>query len=403
MPPVKSKDAGRPVGLFLFLTALMTACSAAAIQKWPTPWNFVFFSGVYIIVAVLIYSFKGRAGQRFISYRWAAVVSFLLVLAGLNVAFSATPFGSLKSMVLFFITGPLIWWVSNQLFVDENSRKKLFKFFTLLLFLGFFYGLWELFTYKRLYLFNNNSIAAGSVILLLMVGPLVWCLKSETTRRWIPLSALGLGMTLIVLAGKRGALLGCIIMIAALALVLWSRRSVYIIIGLISLVFIGYQQRDRLPRDINRHFLNSISSQQRLENYSYAYYLFWEKPFIGYGLHAPIHGYLAGYRAKHEQANYGQYINELRGFDNIFVTGFVMVGSLFTLTYMAMTFAFIYRFLHPHRSWSKTPFLILLPLLAFLIQSLTYDSLLFPQVNWLFHAALGGLNGGFENGSFKPE
>jgi hypothetical protein len=67
-----------------------------------------------------------------------------------------------------------------------------------------------------------------------------------------------------------------------------------------------------------------------------------------------------------------------------------------TLAYLGLIFYIIGQYCrqtHPFARVNPAEFLRLLPLLGFALQSLTYDSLMFPQINWLFHVQLGILAG----------
>jgi hypothetical protein len=80
----------------------------------------------------------------------------------------------------------------------------------------------------------------------------------------------------------------------------------------------------------------------------------------------------------------------------MFITAFVELGTLMTLAYLGLISYVIVNYWQNMRSFSpnhKAPFIPLLPLIGLAIHSLTYDSLIFPQINWLFHVQLGILAG----------
>ena len=177
----------------------------------------------------------------------------------------------------------------------------------------------------------------------------------------------------------------------------YIRGSVYVItLLLISIVglFIGWQYYRALDKKIPYH--NSIL--HRLELYPFALHVYKKHPFFGTGLRAFSHDiYLKDYQVHNQSLDsFSVTVNKLQTFDNMALTGFVELGSIMTICYLGLIFYIIFRYCRNTQPFSlnhKKEFVLLLPLLGLAIHSMTYDSLIFPQINWLFHVQLGILAG----------
>ena len=95
-------------------------------------------------------------------------------------------------------------------------------------------------------------------------------------------------------------------------------------------------------------------------------------------------------------SEFPQAVATLQTFDNMLLTAFVELGSLMTLLYLGLIMVIVIRYCR--KLWSSPePSLLgwyrVLVLFGFAIHSLSYDSLLFPSVNWLFHVQLGIMAG----------
>ena len=119
---------------------------------------------------------------------------------------------------------------------------------------------------------------------------------------------------------------------------------------------------------------------------------------MGIGLRAFNHeNYLADYQ-QHNKAlgDFPQQIVTLQTFDNTLLTGLVEFGTVMTLFYLALVTLILVKYCRSLRSSpesSPLDWYRVLVLLGFAIHSLTYDSLLVPPVNWLFHVQMGIMAG----------
>ena len=78
------------------------------------------------------------------------------------------------------------------------------------------------------------------------------------------------------------------------------------------------------------------------------------------------------------------------------LTGLVELGTVMTLFYLALVIVILVKYCRSWRSFpesSPLDWYRVLVLLGFAIHSLSYDSLLVPPVNWLFHVQVGIMAG----------
>lgn len=115
---------------------------------------------------------------------------------------------------------------------------------------------------------------------------------------------------------------------------------------------------------------------------------------MGIGLRALTHAkYLETYNQNNEQLiSFDYSVRKLQTFDNMLITSFVELGTLMTIAYLwliILIFSKYYRRLRSGQPYPAEEIYRILIMLGFAIHSMTYDSLLFPPINWLFHVNLG--------------
>ena len=119
---------------------------------------------------------------------------------------------------------------------------------------------------------------------------------------------------------------------------------------------------------------------------------------MGIGLRSFTHErYLSDYHLHNQELHeFPRAVASLQTLDNLFLTGFVELGTVMTLFYLALVILILVKYCRRLRSFpesSPLDWYRVLILLGFAIHSLTYDSLLVPPVNWLFHVQMGILAG----------
>ena len=160
-----------------------------------------------------------------------------------------------------------------------------------------------------------------------------------------------------------------------------------------------------LPLEAKRQFArldpkipHYVSILHRLELYNFALHVWKTHPLMGIGLRPFTHEkYLPDYQLHNQELHdFPQAIATLQTLDNMLLTGLVEFGTVMTLFYLALVILILVRYCRRLRSSpesSPLDWYRVLVLLGFAIHSLTYDSLLFPPVNWLFHVQVGIMAG----------
>jgi O-antigen ligase len=247
-------------------------------------------------------------------------------------------------------------------------------------------------------IFTLHPIPLGTVIILLSPGPVRLIATKNVPARLFGWLLVLLGVFLIFLTHKRGTWLA-LAAILLVSIIYLARRRRYLILTLLLLValLVSLETRRQLARlDPNIPHYGSVL--HRLELYPFALHIWRIHPFMGIGLRAFNHeNYLAGYQ-QHIQAlgDFPKRIVTLQTFDNTLLTGLVEFGTVMTLFYLALVILILQKYCRRVRSSpesSPLDWYRVLILLGFAIHSLTYDSILVPPVNWLFHVQMGILAG----------
>jgi O-antigen ligase len=349
-----------------------------------------------------------------LAYSWRVVASrdhrgeillivSIIILGVVNVSLSDSPSKSLAPMRTFLLTGIFALWASMFLLTDAR-RRQVFDWCCA----GALAVILPVEMVVRLMsgnhgphvfqIFALHLIPLGTVIILLSPGPV-----RLIPAKYFPARLLGwllvlLGGTLIFLTHKRGTWLALATMLLGCLIYLVRRRR-YLILTLLLLIALllpleARRQIARLDPRVPRYG----SVLHRLELYPFALHVWRTHPLMGIGLRAFNHeNYLADYQLHNKSL--GDFPNEivtLQTFDNTLLTGLVELGTAMTLFYLALVTLILVKYCRKLRSLpesSPLDWYRVLVLLGFAIHSLTYDSLLVPPVNWLFHVQMGVLAG----------
>jgi hypothetical protein len=337
-------------------------------------------------------------------HRLEIILSVAIIILGVvNTAFSDSPSKSLSPMCTFLFTGIFAFWAA-MFVLNDQYRRKGFDYFcacclaittVVELITWWTQGVHGPLTFK---IFTWNPIPLGTLIILLSPGPIRLILSKlpgMKLGRWL---LAGLGGIVIVLTRKRGTLVALLAM--CLAWVGFSyRRLRYIILSLIlaitlMLPIIARQLVIHLDPKIPSHF----SILHHLELYPFAWHVWQSHPVMGMGLRAFTHGeYLVDYQQYNKNFHeFSETAVMLQTFDNMLLTSFVELGTVMTVLYLALILFIIVKYCQKLRSLPESTTLDwyrVLVLIGFACHSLTYDSLLLPSVNWLFHVQLGIMAG----------
>jgi O-antigen ligase len=331
----------------------------------------------------------------------------IIILGIVNVSLSDSLSNSLNPMRTFLLTGIFALWVSMFLLTSPHRRAGfdwlccgfLAIIVTTNIILWLVRGKYGSGVFQT---FTNHPIPLGTLLILLSTGP-IHLLTSRNLRLKLTGGLLLLASAfLIFLTHKRGTWIAVAAMLA-LGLIYLVRRRRYLVVSLVlAMALILPLQAKHLIDRLNPKVAHDESILNRLELYPFAWHIWRIHPVMGIGLRSFTHqNYLAGYR-QHNQAlhNFPRTVAELQTFDNMLLTGFVEMGTVMTLLYLGLIIFIVWRYMNKLWSEPKSSGLEwyrLLVLVGFAIHSLSYDSLLFPPVNWLFHVQLG-LMAGYQAG-----
>lgn len=376
---------------FCLSTVFMIFFSISALQTWPRPWNrlSILVACLLPLTLVLVWKIPRLIRDKELQKQFL-FIPIIIILGILNIVFSEDRPTTFKVMALFLISGIGIF-VATSYLLNSRFRQTIFLWLCWgSLFALCVYGAMEYINKKTILLLSSNPIPAGALLILLFVGPFILFSYSSWWLRFLQLSSIVFGIAVIVMIGKRGPILALLVM-AFLFGALLPRRKLWII-PLIALILLGsgYKMRNHLSSTLR---LNHASTLFRLENYVFAAHVFFKKPLFGTGLRSSFTEYLKDYRQKiTKNPEYQRFIQGKKTLENIILCGFVEMGGLFTITYIALI---IYLLRNLFRCTRDKPdkrlqaVLFLIPLIGFFIHSMTFDSLMFPHLNWISHSFLG--------------
>jgi len=323
----------------------------------------------------------------------------IIILGIVNVSLSDSPAKSLAPMRNFLFTGIFALWTSMFLLTDHRRRQG-FDWFcagALAVILPVEIIVWLVqgnYGPSVFQIFTLHPIPLGTGIILLSPGPVRLIMTKNSTARLLGWLLVLLAGSLIFLTHKRGTWLALAAMLLV-GIIYLVRRHRYLILALLLLIALilpleARRQVARLDPNLPRY----VSVLHRFELYPFALHIWLNHPVMGIGLRAFDHeNYLAGYQQHNKDlGDFPQQVAKLQTFDNTLLTGLVEFGTVMTLFYLALVIAILVKYCRSLRSFpesSPLDWYRVLVLLGFAIHSLSYDSLLVPPVNWLFHVQVG--------------
>ena len=390
------------ISAYFFSTLFMVFFSVHAVQKWPSFWAQGAISLACILPAIAVLF---KAGPDLIgSKKWPVEIKFVViifVLGLLNICFSENQLASFKGMGLFLMSGILVFSASYFLFNSKQAQNSFFCLcsfcFVVLLVFGSFEFIQQInVPGEKILLFSSNPIPAGSLLILLSIGPLVLAAQAENRREkffWI--FCLLIGILLIFLIAQRGPILALIVMIFIGAMICRKGAWVLLLVALV-LAGIGYQFRDSALL-LKEQLLKKETVLVRMEFYYIALDVMREKPVFGLGFNSPLSRFLPyDYKpriySQHGGSSFYGMTGGVQVFDNMFLSLVGEMGGLFALAYIGFL-AYVLKNIGLVRSENANvrahTSLLLIVVAGFLLHSLTFDSLKYPHLNWIFHSLLG--------------
>jgi len=382
--------------VYCFSTFFVVIFSVQAISFWPP-----LVEKISIVLACLlplgmvVFSrasnwIKTRTIPK--EFVWLSIVFLLGVLSSI---LSEDMWGSIKAIVLFMLSGPLVFFVTRYLFESSKNQNIFLWIASLTMLILVLFGFYQHFTSGIVYIFSRNPLPAGALLILLSAAPLV--LLSQ--KPFLPVRfflgfILLLCFVLIVYMGKKSHILAYTTLLIFLAAFIFRKQVKLILIvaflaafGLFfsSTSISGYKNLDG--------FEESVSL--RAENYFFGFHVFTANPFFGVGPNANFDPYFENYELKfpnHFSKKYfSRYIKTENTFENIFIAFLVWFGGLFSIVYFGGVFYILIFYLKngPPFLMHNSGLFVVSVVVAFIAMSFTFDTLRFPNLNWMFHSLLG--------------
>jgi O-antigen ligase len=333
------------------------------------------------------------------------LIFIILILGILNIIFSDNPTKTYPQMRTFLLTGVMALWTSMFLLTDQ-SKRDVFAWFCSLCFaiiapvelLGYFTN-W--FGPEPFQIFDLSTIPFGTEIILLSLGPIHLLLAPERKKRVAGGVLAFLGMLAIFLTGKRGPILAVAAMAVVWMYYYFPRIRIITVTAVLCIVLTFAITGPIIYKKLSPQNPRQFTILNRLELYHFGFHIWKQHPFLGIGLRSfTQQKYLANYQQRDKRMKkFPALVNQLQTFDDMYLTAFVECGTLMTLPYLILIIYIVFSYLRKlqHSETRPEDWYQLLVLLGFFIHSITYDSLLFPPINWLFHVQLG-LMAGYQSG-----
>jgi hypothetical protein len=356
----------------------------------------LFFIYLFPWVMILLLGFSNNYALK--THLVEIILMVAIIILGIcNTSLSNNVYSSYLVMKLFMLSGIIPLWISMLVLVNETDKNIFSVFSCIWLLMVILVEIVHYFVIGQDRIFLNHPIPLGSLVILLWLGPLVLWEYSSVRRKIFAIILIISSFTIVIISNRRGTYLAAGSMVLAWIAYRYMKSIKHLLLIVVIIIIGCYgavKYYSKLDKNIPYH--NSI--MQRIELYPFAFHVFLKYPFFGTGLRAYDHGkYLSDYIMKNNSLDtFGDTLNKLQTFENMALTGFVELGAIMTLLYLILISYIIINYcrkIHPFDRHNEDKFILLLPLLGLAIHSLTYDSLMFPQINWLFHVQLGMLSG----------
>jgi len=405
---------------FYCSTIFIIFFSVQAIYNWPPlAEKFSILLACTLPVGLTILSRAGLWLRTWKLPKELAWVSLVFFLGLLSCLLSDNKGASLKSMGLFLASGPFVFLATRFLFESKENQKNFLWMTSLCLMILAIWGIYEHFSLGIVYLFSRNPLPAGVLLVLLSSGPMV--LLSQPNSRILKLAiilSLSSSVLLIILMTKKSHLLGLFVLLITLSVFSFRKYYKFFLgfILLLGLVFFTsdsirtqYEKIFNWPDSTSTHSRadSEINKQNiplaiygsiplRIENYFFGYHVIKKNPAWGLGFGGDLDPYFKDYNPRNEsyfsKERYREYIKSLNTFENIVLTYTIEWGVLFSIIYFGGITYFVGTYLIATQKTAikeMDGIFIIAILFSFLAISLTFDTLRYPNLNWVFHSLLG--------------
>ncbi|MBT3514922.1 MAG: hypothetical protein HN474_06365 [Nitrospina sp.] len=334
-------------------------------------------------------------------------VFLIFILALTSSLLNDTPLTSFKATGLFFVTGPFIFITTIYLFKSTRNQTVFLWMISLsMLCFGAFYLVLDFNNSEGIFfsdlsanLFHKiprNPLPAAASLILLSAGPMILLTrKTSPVSRMALAFGLILSVTIIVLLSKKGPALSLIVIVFFWAVFI-NLKHLKVLLGLVLLTgCLLYFSESTLSKYKSVMNLNT-SVTLRAELIFFGIHIFKQNPVWGISSRTNLNSYTENYKRKIPEnlmsdEAFHENLRKFKTFENIFLAFLVEMGGLFSITYFGGLLYIMVRCLKISRLPSKDIEILSLVsvIVGFLFISCTFDTLRFPNLNWLFHSLLG--------------
>jgi hypothetical protein len=323
-----------------------------------------------------------------IEIKW---IILLFILGLICSIFSLNQWATLKSTILFIFSGPLIF-ITSKLLLRSTKDREMFLVITSLILLSIgCFGFYEHFFSENILLFSNNPLPASALLLLLSAPPtILLSRKNRSPLKYFYGLSLAFSAGLIILLAKKSMILGILFMTSYFISFKISKKSrllfLFLIMAGIAVTFTS--------KNISNLNL-SDSYSLRLESYLFGVQIFKENPLLGVGFKANFIPYLDGYDPvianKSSEDLFYHFFKLNQTFENIVLGFLIEFGGLFTILYFGGLLYFIIEKFNKNKTVNsqKEYLTITVVFIGFAAMSFMFETLRFPNLNWVFHSLLG--------------
>jgi O-antigen ligase len=316
----------------------------------------------------------------------------LILLLGLIISiFSQNQWATLKSTILFIFSGPLIF-ITTKLLLRRTKDREMFLLITSLILLSIgCFGLYEYNFSKNILLFSNNPLPASALLLLLSAPPMILLSrKNSSPLKYFHGLSLVFSAGLLIFLAKKSLILSVLFITSYFISFKISNKSKLLFLFLVvaGIVF------SFTPQKISNLNLDS-SYTLRAEAYFFGIQIFKENPLLGVGFQADFIPYLDGYDSvitnKSSEDLFQHFFRVNQTFENIVLGFLIEFGGLFSILYFGGLLYFIIEKFNKNKTLSsqKEYLIITAVFIGFAAMSFTFETLRFPNLNWVFHSLLG--------------
>ena len=383
--------------IFCVSTIFIAVFSVGAIHNWPQfvkrfsiLISCILPAGLLVISRLPAWFHEKQIPKEAI---WVFSVFFLGLMSSL---FCENQWATFKFIILFIVSGPLVF-LSTFYFFEVKKNQEIFLWLTSIgiLVLSLF-GIYEYnFTYG-IRLFSDNPLPAGAMLIILSASPIILLRhKKLKASKIILILSLLFSVIVILLLAKKGPFIGMILTVFFLCLFFDRKYFKYFLVFILmaGLILSYLIKSSPTSKDLIRY---KSSIALRVENYIFGLYIFKNNPLWGIGTDADLLKHLDKYAIKTsnqtKKSKYRKYVKWAKTFENIVVAFLVEMGGLFSVVYFGGLLYFIlgyWKSRREHSIYDANTRIITSVLIGFAAISLTFDTLKFPNLNWLFHCLLG--------------